>query len=221
MKLAAGSHELKVRATNNAGDAQPMTSRCGIRPATCATSSKPFASRWREENDHDAFGFSSHSPSSPASASPRLSAAPVSYKLPEETAAFKPGPNLDVVQNNCTACHSADYIKTQPRGPKFKKDFWQAEVDQDDQGLWRADRRCRRRQDRRLSDRDLLSATSAARGPSEGARRAKPALGSGRWQSAAVEESSHSAAREAEAPSGPTVLYNREGMAKPRGAAIR
>jgi mono/diheme cytochrome c family protein len=55
-------------------------------------------------------------------------AAPVSYKLPDETAAFKPGPNLEVVQNNCTACHSADYINTQPRGPKFKKDFWQAEV---------------------------------------------------------------------------------------------
>lgn len=55
-------------------------------------------------------------------------AKPVSYKLPEETAAFKPGPNLEVVQNNCTACHSADYIKTQPQGPKFKKDFWQAEV---------------------------------------------------------------------------------------------
>jgi len=48
-------------------------------------------------------------------------AAPVSYALPEETAAFKPGPNLEVVQNNCAACHSADYINTQPRGPKFKK----------------------------------------------------------------------------------------------------
>jgi mono/diheme cytochrome c family protein len=55
-------------------------------------------------------------------------AAPVNYTLPEETAAFKPGPNLDVVQNNCTACHSADYIKTQPQGEKFKKDFWAAEV---------------------------------------------------------------------------------------------
>ena len=42
-------------------------------------------------------------------------AAPVSYTLPEETAAFKPGANLEVVQNNCTACHSAEYIKTQPR----------------------------------------------------------------------------------------------------------
>ena len=55
-------------------------------------------------------------------------AAPVGYKLPEETAAFKPGAGLDAVQGNCTACHSADYIKTQPRGEKFKKDFWAAEV---------------------------------------------------------------------------------------------
>ncbi len=54
-------------------------------------------------------------------------AAPISYQLPEETAAFKPGPNLDVVKNNCTGCHSADYIDTQPRVEK-KKDFWQAEV---------------------------------------------------------------------------------------------
>jgi len=56
------------------------------------------------------------------------SAKPVSYTLPDETATFKPGPNLEAAQNNCTACHSADYIRTQPEGPKFKKDFWQAEV---------------------------------------------------------------------------------------------
>jgi sulfite dehydrogenase (cytochrome) subunit B len=55
-------------------------------------------------------------------------AKPVSYKLPNETATFKPGPNVEVVQNNCTACHSADYVQTQPRGPKFKQDFWRAEV---------------------------------------------------------------------------------------------
>ena len=56
------------------------------------------------------------------------SAAPVAYKLPDETAAFKPGTGIDVVQNNCSACHSADYVKTQPRGEKFRKDFWTAEV---------------------------------------------------------------------------------------------
>ena len=55
-------------------------------------------------------------------------AKPINYDLPDETATFKPGPNLEVVQGNCGACHSADYVLTQPIGPKFKKDFWQAEV---------------------------------------------------------------------------------------------
>ena len=55
-------------------------------------------------------------------------AAPVSYTLPEDTSSFKPGSNVEVVKNHCTACHSADYVQTQPRGPKFSKDFWQAEV---------------------------------------------------------------------------------------------
>jgi sulfite dehydrogenase (cytochrome) subunit B len=55
-------------------------------------------------------------------------AVPVVYKLPEETATLKSGPNLDVVKNNCTGCHSVDYISTQPRNVKSKKDFWQAEV---------------------------------------------------------------------------------------------
>ena len=58
----------------------------------------------------------------------KAGAKPIAYKLPDETATFKPGPNLEVVQNNCTACHSADYVQTQPRGPKFKEDFWRAEV---------------------------------------------------------------------------------------------
>src|ERR1700730_2627529 len=55
-------------------------------------------------------------------------AQPGAYALPDETAALKSGPNVEVVQNNCMACHSVDYILTQPRGPNFKKDFWQAEV---------------------------------------------------------------------------------------------
>ena len=54
-------------------------------------------------------------------------AAPVNYKTPDEVAAIKPGPNLEVVQGNCTACHSSDYIATQPP-MKDKKGFWQAEV---------------------------------------------------------------------------------------------
>lgn len=51
-----------------------------------------------------------------------------SYKLPPETATLRPGPNQDVAAANCTGCHSADYIATQPRGEKFKSDFWKAEV---------------------------------------------------------------------------------------------
>lgn len=54
-------------------------------------------------------------------------AAPIDYKTPEEVAAFKPGPDLEVVKGNCSACHSADYIKMQPP-MKDRKGFWQAEV---------------------------------------------------------------------------------------------
>ena len=56
------------------------------------------------------------------------SARPIDFELPPETVEFRPGPNLEAVQGNCGACHSADYIKTQPTGPKFKKEFWTAEV---------------------------------------------------------------------------------------------
>jgi sulfite dehydrogenase (cytochrome) subunit B len=55
-------------------------------------------------------------------------AKPISYKLPDETAKFMPAPGVEIVQNNCTACHSSDYVATQPRAVKSKKDFWQAEV---------------------------------------------------------------------------------------------
>ncbi|EJN13654.1 hypothetical protein PMI42_02984 [Bradyrhizobium sp. YR681] len=54
-------------------------------------------------------------------------AAPANYKTPDEATAFKPGPNLELVQGNCGACHSSDYIATQPP-MKDKKGFWQAEV---------------------------------------------------------------------------------------------
>ena len=63
-------------------------------------------------------------------------AAPVSYTLPEETAAFKPGPNLEVVQNNCTACHSADYTAR----AEIQERLLAGRSDEDDQGLRRADR---------------------------------------------------------------------------------
>ena len=55
-------------------------------------------------------------------------AAPHSYELPEETATLAPGPHLDVVQQNCSGCHSADYVSTQPRHLPNAQAFWQAEV---------------------------------------------------------------------------------------------
>jgi sulfite dehydrogenase (cytochrome) subunit B len=52
-------------------------------------------------------------------------AAPIVYQLPDETAQLKPGPGVDTAIV-CQACHSADYITTQPPGEG--KAFWQAEV---------------------------------------------------------------------------------------------
>lgn len=54
--------------------------------------------------------------------------APFVYRAPEETAALSPGPNVEVAKKFCGACHSYEYITTQPRGPSFGQDFWRAEV---------------------------------------------------------------------------------------------
>jgi sulfite dehydrogenase (cytochrome) subunit B len=52
-------------------------------------------------------------------------AAPMVYQLPPEKAELKPGPGVETAAV-CQACHSADYIATQPPGKG--KAFWQAEV---------------------------------------------------------------------------------------------
>ena len=52
-------------------------------------------------------------------------AEPMVYQLPPETAELKPGPGVETAIV-CTACHSADYISTQPS--RKGKAFWQAEV---------------------------------------------------------------------------------------------
>jgi mono/diheme cytochrome c family protein len=49
---------------------------------------------------------------------------PMVYQLPPETAELRPGPGLETAAV-CIACHSADYLSTQP--PKGKA-FWQGEV---------------------------------------------------------------------------------------------
>ena len=55
-----------------------------------------------------------------------LAARPLSYALPTETATFRPGPGVEAAQQNCAACHSADYIAIQ--APGKGKAFWDAEV---------------------------------------------------------------------------------------------
>ena len=55
-------------------------------------------------------------------------AAPKPYQAPPETASLADGPDVDLVDANCSACHSVDYITTQPRGLADPKGFWTAEV---------------------------------------------------------------------------------------------
>jgi hypothetical protein len=60
-----------------------------------------------------------------AAAASSALAEPMVYQLPPETAELKPGPGVDTAAV-CQACHSADYIATQPSGEG--KAFWQGEV---------------------------------------------------------------------------------------------
>jgi sulfite dehydrogenase (cytochrome) subunit B len=55
-------------------------------------------------------------------------AAAVTYTLPSETATLKKAaaPGYEKAEQICSACHSVDYISTQPPGKG--KDFWTAEV---------------------------------------------------------------------------------------------
>ncbi|HSH95426.1 MAG TPA: hypothetical protein VK968_14880 [Roseimicrobium sp.] len=43
-----------------------------------------------------------------------LNAADVIFTLPPESTKLKPGEGSDVVRQQCTLCHSVDYISTQP-----------------------------------------------------------------------------------------------------------
>lgn len=63
-----------------------------------------------------------------ASAGHSARKAVIPYDPPGESAAFAEVPGKDLVEANCLACHSADYISTQPRGPGFGQGFWEAEV---------------------------------------------------------------------------------------------
>lgn len=60
------------------------------------------------------------------SAASFVAATPQTYVLPEETATLRDGPGKETAQNNCVACHSVDYITTQPPGKG--RAFWEGAV---------------------------------------------------------------------------------------------
>jgi mono/diheme cytochrome c family protein len=51
---------------------------------------------------------------------------PPVYNPPAETSRFIAGPGVEAAQKHCLACHSADYVSTQP--PHMPAAFWQNEV---------------------------------------------------------------------------------------------
>ncbi len=51
---------------------------------------------------------------------------PLKIELPPETARFKPGPGAELATAQCLACHSAEYITTQPPLPAS---FWKASIE--------------------------------------------------------------------------------------------
>lgn len=55
-------------------------------------------------------------------------AKPLNFELPDDQAELVKGPGFDVAVANCGACHSSEYMKSQPHGTEFGKAFWQAEV---------------------------------------------------------------------------------------------
>jgi len=62
----------------------------------------------------------------PGLAGGQPAAAPPAYAPPAETSRLLEGPGLAKAQTYCLACHSADYVTTQPRGKPAS--FWEAEV---------------------------------------------------------------------------------------------
>jgi mono/diheme cytochrome c family protein len=65
-------------------------------------------------------------PPSGASAREAGTKPPPAYSPPPETARFITAPGVEMAQRHCLACHSADYISTQP--PHMPAAFWQNEV---------------------------------------------------------------------------------------------
>ena len=162
VKLAAGSHELKVRATNNAGDTQPMDA--------VVESGRLSAQRRRNRPRHR--GVRRMIMKRPASPRAR------GHRRPRRRRGLRRAGQLHApgrdrrVQARPQSRRGAEQLHRLPlrrlhQDPAARREiqegFLAGRSDQDDQGLRRADRRAGCPQDRRLSCRDVLR--SAARTP--------------------------------------------------------
>jgi mono/diheme cytochrome c family protein len=60
-----------------------------------------------------------------SSAKSDTAGATIAITLPPDARSFGPGPGQSIAQANCTICHAADYVYTQP---PLTADQWRAEV---------------------------------------------------------------------------------------------
>ena len=82
-----------------------------------------------------------------------LALSQVPARANERAVHLKQAPGVDVVEGQCGACHSLDYIPM--NSPFLDAAHWDKEVSQDDQRVWRANRSGRRQNHRGLSQAEL------------------------------------------------------------------
>src|SRR5580704_8418826 len=158
-------------------------SRCrlrGIPPATCATSSKPFASPPAEEIHHEA--FCSHRVHRHCGGIDRRLRACRRGRQ----AGFLPVARRDCgVQARSESRGCAEQLHRLPfgrlhcdptQGREVQEGLLASRSHQDDQVVWCPDRGCRRIEDCRLSCRDLLNNCRRGRLPAPGLERGMPAI---------------------------------------------
>ena len=119
--LPPGKREIRVRAANRAGQSQPLEPLWNF--------IRLYAQRSRNDDcdcsvRRQAMKRLAISCLLFGSAAPAMSAQ-LTYDLPPETAELRPAPGVETAIL-CKACHSVDYIATQPS--KKGKAFWEAEV---------------------------------------------------------------------------------------------
>ena len=98
--------------------AQADTMAAAVQAAVIVLEDDPVfnAGRGAALNEQGAIGLDASIMRGSDRAAGAVAAKPLTYALPDDTAQLKPGqgPGFEAAQNNCMACHSADYVATQP-----------------------------------------------------------------------------------------------------------